>query len=443
MCINEGVIARPSDPLVDALHVDDYIDAFMDSESTPRMAAWMTLDEARAALGVRAQTIYAYVSRGRIGVGPDPRDSRRSLYRSEDVQALRRRKETGRTRETLAATTLFGAEPSVPTSISTFSGGRPIYRGVDVVELAAGATLEDAARLLWNVDEAPRFPHPSIATGGPAAAALEVVAALPAGRARAFAELAALTANGHSTRGRVPRVLAEEASALVGRVAGAFGASDEDELPLHERLARGWGQPHAVAALLRKTLVLSADHELTASAFSARITASTGASLPACLLAGLTTFSGPLHGDASGRVRTLFDEVERDGADAVVDRYLSAAMPIPGFGHHIYPDGDPRAAALMADFKPPAPIARLIERVVALTGLPPSMDVALAALAARYRLPADAAFAIFAIARSVGLLAHAMEQLGVDSVIRPRGRYTGPAAAQPEDPRKARRIKNA
>ena len=403
------------------------------------MAAWMTLDEARGALGVRAQTIYAYVSRGRIGVEPDPQDSRRSLYRAEDVKALVRRKETGRTRETLAATTLFGAEPSIPTAVSTFSGGRPFYRGVDVVELAATATLEDAARLLWNVETPPLFPRPSVASNAPSRAALEVVVALPTGRTRAFAELAALTATGHSTRGRVPRVLIEEAAALVGRLAVAFGASDDESLPLHDRLARGWGQPRAVAALLRKTLVLAADHEITSSAFSARITASTGASLPACLLAGLTTFSGPLHGDASGRVRTLFDEVDRDGADAVVDRYLASAMPLPGFGHHIYPDGDPRAASLMADFKPPAAIARLIERVVALTGLPPSMDVALAALVARYKLPPDAGFAIFAIARSVGLLAHAMEQLTIDSVIRPRGRYIGPSAAGPVDPRKERR----
>jgi len=402
------------------------------------MAPWMTLEEARDTLGVRAQTIYAYVSRGRIGVEPDPQDSRRSLYLADDVKALVRRKETGRTRETLATTTLFGAEPSIPTAIATFSGGRPFYRGVDVVELSETATLEDAARLLWNAEQTPAFPRPSVATGSPAAAPLSVVAALPAGRARAFAELAALTATAHSTRGRVTRVLIEESAALVGRLAVAFGASTEDHLPLHERLARGWGQPRAVAALLRKTLVLAADHEITSSAFSARITASTGASLPACLLAGLTTFSGPLHGDASGRVRALFDEVERDGADAVVDRYLSAAMPLPGFGHHIYPDGDPRAVSLMADFKPPRAIARLIERVVALTGLPPSMDVALAALVARHRLPADAGFAIFAIARSVGLLAHSMEQLATTSVIRPRGRYTGPTTT-PEDPRKARR----
>jgi citrate synthase len=131
--------------------------------------------------------------------------------------------------------------------------------------------------------------------------------------------------------------------------------------------------------------------------------------------------------------------VERDGADAVVDRYLAAAIPLPGFGHPIYPDGDPRAAALMADFAPPPHIARLVERVVALTGQRPTIDVALAALAARHEWPADAAFALFAIARSVGLLAHGMEQLGVASVIRPRGRYTGPAVELPPAVRRQRR----
>ena len=289
---------------VDAPHVDDYIDAINDAPP-PRMTPWMTLDEARKALDVRAQTIYAYVSRGRIGVSPDPGDSRRSLYRAEDVKALLRRKETGRTRETLAATTLFGAEPSLPTAISTFSGGRPFYRGVDVVNLAATATLEDAAQLLWNLEQAPGFPSPVDVPGSPAASALGVVSALPVGRTRAFAELAALTATGHSTRGRLPRVLVDEAAGLVGRLAVAFGAAAEDGRPLHERLARGWGLPKAVAALLRKTLVLAADHEITSSAFSARITASTGASSPRRCSRWSTASSGGRP--ASRRVRAISD----------------------------------------------------------------------------------------------------------------------------------------
>jgi citrate synthase len=253
----------------------------------------------------------------------------------------------------------------------------------------------------------------------------------PPGRAAAFTSLAELAATGHSTRGRLTHVLHQEAQALVGLLAHSFGAQPEAG-GLHSRFARGWKQPARVGELLRTALVLLADHEVTSSAFAARIAASTRASLPACLLAGLGTLSGPLHGDASGQVRALFADVARLGEDSVVDHYLSTGLALPGFGHHLYPDGDPRGGALLALFEAPPVIARFIAKVTSLTGQQPTLDVALAALVARHRLPADAAFALFATARSVGLLAHAIEQLAVGQVIRPRGRYTGvlpPAAS--------------
>jgi citrate synthase len=78
------------------------------------------MSEACSQLGVRPQTIYAYVSRGKLEVMPDPADTRRSLYRAEDVAGLAKRKQAGRKHETLATNTLFGAEPSIPTAISTF-----------------------------------------------------------------------------------------------------------------------------------------------------------------------------------------------------------------------------------------------------------------------------------------------------------------------------------
>jgi len=372
------------------------------------------MDEACSLLGVRPQTVYAYVSRGKLEVAPDPTDSRRSLYRTEDVAVLAKRKQAGRKHETLAANTLFGAEPSVPTALCTFFKGRPYYQGRDAVDLARSATLEDAAQLLWGAERAVDF-----STSTP------LQAGRRPGRDAAFTALASLAAVGLSTRGRLTRVLHTEGQALVGQMANAFGARQGPQ-PLHQRFALGWKQPHRVAELLRTAMVLLADHELTSSAFAARIAASTGASLPACLLAGLTTLSGPLHGDASGRVQALFSEVERLGDDAVLAHYLSTGLPLAGFGHHIYPDGDPRAAALLALFEPPQAIARFIEKVIAMTGLQPNIDVALAALVAHHRLPADAAFGLFATARSVGLLAHSLEQLDVAQVIRPRGRYVGP-----------------
>ena len=379
------------------------------------MASWISMDEACHLLGVRPQTIYAYVSRSKLEVMPDPADTRRSLYRAEDVAGLAKRKQAGRKHETLAANTLFGSEPSIPTALCAFFRGRPYYRGQDAVSLARSANLEEVAQLLWAAELPVDFSS--------SAASAQMHSGQP-GRVAAFTALANLAATGHSTRGRLTRVLHSEGQSLVGQLANAFGARHGSQ-PLHLRFAQGWKQSTQVADLLRTAMVLLVDHELTSSAFVARIAASTGASLPACLLAGLTTLSGPLHGDASGRVQALFSEVERLGEDQVVAHYLSTGLPLAGFGHHLYPDGDPRAAALLALFEPPDVIARFIEKVTMLTGLQPNIDVALAALVAHHRLPADAAFGLFATARSVGLLAHSLEQLGVPQVIRPRGRYVG------------------
>lgn len=385
------------------------------------MASWISLEETCRLLGVRPQTVYAYASRGKLQVMPDAADTRRSLYRGDDVAALARRKQAGRKHETLAANTLFGSEPSIPTALCAFLQGRPHYRGVDAVELARTATLEEAARLLWGADEAVHFAAPRLRQAA-------------GGRAGAFTRLATLAAAGHSTRGRLKPVLHEEGRCLIAELAHAFGAQPGGQAPhrpLHERFALGWAKSARVAQLLRRAMVLLADHELTSSAFAARIAASTGASLPACLLAGLTTLSGPLHGDASGRVQAVFSEVHRLGDEAVLDHYLSTGLPIAGFGHHLYPDGDPRAADLLAACEPPKVIGRFIEKVISATGLKPNIDVALAALVAHHKLPADAAFGLFATSRSVGLLAHSIEQLEVNQVIRPRGRYVGlvPGAA--------------
>lgn len=374
------------------------------------MGTWISMDEACSRLGVRPQTLYAYVSRGKLEVMSDPADTRRSLYRAEDVAGLARRKQAGRKHETLATNTLFGAEPSIPTALSTFVRERLYYRGQDAVTLAGSATLEEVAHLLWDAEQVVDFSS--------------MAAVAEPGRVAAFHTLATLAATGHSTHGRMTRVLHLEAQELVGQLANAFGAQAGQQ-PLHLRFAQGWQQSPKVADLLRTAMVLLVDHELTSSAFATRIAASTGASLPACLLAGLTTLSGPLHGDASGRVKALFNEVERLGEDQVIAHYLSTGLPLAGFGHHLYPDGDPRAMALLALFDPPDVITRFIEKATRLTGLQPNIDVALAALSIHYRLPDDAAFAMFATARSIGLLAHSLEQLGVGQVIRPRGRYIG------------------
>jgi citrate synthase len=379
---------------------------------------WLTREEALKALRVRPQTLYAYVSRGRIGMQPDPADPRRSLYRSDDVAALTTRRERGRRPEAIAASAIAWGEPIITTTISTIFQGRLYYRGRDAAALADTATLEEAARLLWDAPSSLKFRASPAKLGSRGSA-----------RARAFGALAAVAAVGSPSFGRSPTVLREEAATLVVTLAGALGATPAGETPIHAGLAAAWKQNAAVTDLIRRALVLLADQELNSSSFASRVAASTGAALGACALAGLATLSGPLHGDATISIRSLMEQATRSKVDAVVGRHLASGLAIPGFGHPLYPDGDPRASALLAAFDPPKAFKQMAANVRSETGQVPNLDFALVALADRFVLPDDVPFSLFALGRSVGWLAHAIEQTASGQLIRPRARYAGPPLA--------------
>jgi len=383
------------------------------------MTTWITRDEATEILGIRAQTLYAYVSRKLIEVSPDPTHPRRNLYRAEDVAALQNRRDLGRARQTIAASTMAWGEPIIETRISTIRHGRLYYRGRDAIHLSLDATLEEAAGLLWDGENIPAFPR------------LAASQTSESRQARAYAALGQAAARGVPAHKVSVVAMRREAASIVGVLASALVDLEPGEGPLHTAIAAAWGCPEK-AELLRRTLVQLADQELTSSAFAARVTASTGASLGACALAGLAVLSGPLHGDATVRVQALLDDARRLGVEAAVRRWMGNAAPLPGFGHKLYPDGDPRAEDLLRIFEPSANVCSLIAHVRELTGLEPTIDVALAALAEHCRLPEGAAFALFAIGRSVGWMAHSIEQITTGSLLRPRATYIGPPISDAE-----------
>ena len=380
---------------------------------------WMTQEQACAALGVRKQTLYAYVSRGQIEVQSDPHNANRNLYRSADIATLLKKRGLGRARKNIAASTMAWGEPIIDTSISTIVRGRLYYRGHDAVTLAASATLEETARLLWDMTELPRFPSfEPVAFNGPI-------------DARVYAALARDASNDRAESAHDAAQRAAQAATLVGRLASNFvDLRADDDGPLHRRIADAWGVAQH-ADLLRRVLVLLADQELTSSSFAARVAASTGASLGACMIAGLAAFSGPLHGNAIVRVVQFIDEAKRSGSEAVVRRLIADGEPLPGFGHELYPQGDPRAADLLAAFDAPGAARELIDCVERLTGKQPAIDMALAALVEHCGLPDGAAFALFATARSVGWMAHSIEQIAEGFLLRPRAHYVGPVHATP------------
>ena len=420
----------------------------------------MTQEEACAALDVRKQTLYAYVSRGQIAVRRDLARVGRNQYSASDILTLLEKRRRGRARTTIAASTMAWGEPIVDTHISTVVRGRLYYRGHDAVRLSKAVTLEEIARSLWQSgplpDRASTEPtrgrqNIEMASGRASGRAHAVVdqdgpsdtapyfAGVPHGLAvtspiaRAYAALALAASEGLASNSQGFPGMHAEAARLVGALASGFVRFDArtvtDARPLHERLADAWDAA-AHADLLRQALVLLADQELTTSAFAARVAASTGASLGACALAGLAALSGPLHGGAPARVRAFLDEARRDGVE---NRVLAAigdgdptAAPLSGFGHPLYPQGDPRAVSLLAAFPVPDSIRDIIACVDRHSDRKPTIDVALVALVEYCKLPNDAAFALFAIARSVGWMAHAIEQVSSGTLLRPRAHYIGP-----------------
>ena len=371
------------------------------------MSEWIDRAEALDRLGVRPQTLYAYVSRGKIGQLADPADPRKSRYRSEDIEALRTRRARGRRPATIAAGAMAWGEPAISTRISTVIHGRLIYRGRDAVELSATHTLEDVAALLWECRP------PVVLAGGGASNADDP-----------FTALAGLVAVARPTIGRGRERLCADAADAVAALAGGLGIAP-GQAPLHVRLGALWSLDPAGTDLVRRILVLLADHELNPSTFAARVAASTGASIAASLLAGLGALSGPRHGGAGAAVAELAESARRIGAEEAVARWLARGLPLPGFGHPLYPNGDPRAKALLEGLRDREAMADLRHAALDATGAQPNIDFALFALALENAMPGDAAFRLFMLGRSVGWAAHAMEQAASGALIHPRATYVG------------------
>jgi citrate synthase len=389
------------------------------------MAGLIDAAQAAALLGVGRATLYAYVSRGRIHAEADPADPRRRLYRRADIERLRQRKARGRRPERVAEATLDWGLPVLDSGVSLIADGRLSYRGRDAIQMARETTLEATARLLWDCGAIDPFDTPPPPMPAAWLPVLPLLAGLaPIERVQA---LLALAPPGLPSWRRTAGRLWPEAAALVRLIAAAALGQVPSALPVHAMLAQAWGLDSDGADKLRAALVLCADHELNASTFTVRCIASTGAALSAALQGGLAALSGPRHGGMTGRVEVLFDALLRDGdPERFVAGRVGRGESLPGFGHPLYPAGDPRGSTLLALAEPDALTLGLLRAAADLTGQAPSLDVGLVAVARRLGLPAGAAAALFAIGRTTGWLAHALEQAGQNRLIRPRARYTGP-----------------
>ena len=377
--------------------------------------------EAARLLNVSLPTLYSYVSRGLLASVSNGA-SRRKRYPQEDVLRLAARKNDAKRGGQTAVAAMHWGLPVLETRISHILDGRLLYRGCDATALAESATLETAAGLLWNDNlsdyfqqDAPALP-PGLA-GAPDASPL----------ARAMFAMAMLTTAdiAHSL---------PSGPALMRLLAAALLRTPPSALPLHQQLAQAWQADVEQAELIRAALILLADHELNASTFAVRCVASTGASRPAALMAGLAALSGDKHGGGSAAARRMLTQAlaAPDARAAISQYYETIAPEFAGFGHPLYPDGDPRAAHLLdrlSTLSPRYPHLAAILSVCATAGkrlnARPNADLALAAMELAFGWPEGAGMVVFALARSAGWIAHAAEQAASAALIRPRARYVG------------------
>ncbi|MQA83340.1 MAG: helix-turn-helix domain-containing protein [Streptosporangiales bacterium] len=406
-------------------------------------AGWIGAGEAARRLGVKPATLYAYVSRGvlrRRRTG----DGRRSLFDSGEIEELARR---GRPRRPPSPSELV-----IESQITVLGADRPYYRGRDALELAAEQSFEAVAAWLWTgtfPEQAAEWrADPGVLAAGAAAQRGLPAELLPLERLQVI--VAALGATDplrfHLDQ---PAVIAAGHNLIAGMVDCLPPATLGDVVPADATIpARLWGKlcPHppttGLLDLLRSALVLLADHELAASTLAARVAASVRADPYAVVAAGLGVLGGPLHGGASLGAEAMLAEVRDLGhASRVIGERLRRGERIPGLGHRVYTSGDRRATYLLDRIRAVAPESEPVAAAEAVLTesrrrrLPePNIDLAVATLAGVADMIRGAGEAIFAVARTAGWLAHALEEYEHGTPLRPRAVYTGPEPRPRETP---------
>ncbi|MDF1554780.1 MAG: citrate/2-methylcitrate synthase [Deferrisomatales bacterium] len=400
-------------------------------------------------LGIRPQTLYAYVSRGWLRSIKQP-GRREHLYARDDVERLRARSRARLGHGAVAAGAMHWGDPIIATSITEITSLGPRYRTYLAVDLARGGhSFETAAELLWSglhpeePVQWPVDPLPPAVTGltrsiavGSNEHLLEVfsVFVLALGMTRGtFAE---------RLRGGSPLAAARE---ILQTLAGCLGYASERRCFVALRDGEGFAAGVARAfgiepseencAALDAILILLADHELAPTTFAARVAASSGAALHSCIASALCTTAGTQTGRIYDRVEDMLRgaTTRAELLDRAREMNERGSTP-PGFSHPFYPKGDPRALHLFdlagrrsCQSRQLEGILGFIEGAGAELDLHPRQELAVATLAIVMGLPEHCGSALYALARTAGWVAHVVEQRLAGTLLRPRARFVGAA----------------
>ena len=409
------------------------------TRSVNRSANWLSTEEAAARLGVKKETVYAYVSRGILGRRKAV-DGRASTFDANEVDRLRRQR-LGERRGHL--------DTPVTTAVTDVHDGYVAYRNTTLEELAAsGAGYEKAAALLWEQPHVDHWAAPSDVYD----AVRTAMAALP-DRATLIDQLITATvmasAKDPFRNDRDPQSATTSIRHLVAAAIEALPLKEPTRKTTPKRdptiAQRLWPRlsptPTHHGSILDQALMLLADHGMASSTMAARIAASTRSGPHAWVVAGLGALNGPLHGAAGRAVHLLLQRAETSGVEDAIAEELRLNGKIPGLGHFIHRTRDPRFDIMMRSLqssKLPKKRLTVVKSVFERTGervaVPHNIDFALGALTYAAGMSADAGELIFATARISGWIAHGLEELDQAPLrFRPIGRYE-PLRPRPAPP---------
>jgi len=343
-------------------------------------------------------------------------------------------------------------------AISTIDGTTLLYRGYTIEDLAEHATFEEVIHLLWFgalpdageleslrgrlarsmtlPDEMrvwllglPKKVHP-----------MDFLSAVVAGLVLHDPESNII--NPTATLGKAVRL-----TARIGLIIGAYEQARNGRWPIEADPTKSisWNILRGITGKAPTAsqehdfdvcLILHADHELNASAFSSRVTASTLSGIYSSVLAAIGTLKGPLHGGANAAVMAMLRQI---GGEDRIDAFLADAFAkgdkIMGFGHRVYKNGDPRAKILQSmserltsEIGRPEfyRMSQKLEKLMSeKKGLIPNVDFYSATVYNALGIPDDLFTPIFAASRVAGWCAHVMEQYENNRIYRPRARYIG------------------
>jgi citrate synthase len=407
-----------------------------------RSEAWLSAREASARLGVKLETLYAYASRGLVsslrGAGPRGR-----LYATDDVERLRTRHAARSGHGPVAASALRFGEPVLETRISQVSADGLYYRGHSAIALCrADIGFEQVAELLWT-GVLPSSAGNAELAFPTAKLSCDTARLWPLLKGRAtlpkmsliLSALALADDDRHAASDTAEQARARALLRWLAHAPASRPPVERKDTRIASLLLHALKAPRSAENLANvdRALVLSAEHELNASTFAARVAASAGADLYACLGAAVNTLSGTAHGGQCDRVEALIDVIGNPTRAArTVREWLARGEQVPGFGHPLYPTGDPRGALLIELAQnqgartESARTAFALLEAMARGGHPAAtLDAGLVVLCHSLALPRGTAATLFALGRTAGWVAHALEQRTAGHVLRPRARYVG------------------